>query len=235
MVPRLWRVDSRLVVSGGAIEWGLVAALWSFGAGARSPSRRPLRWRRRAAAVGSSRICRSGEVWCPGQRRLCVVSLAGVGVAEASMPGLAFVLQLLLCRGGVSSGSIGKLVRVSRRLDSSGAVPEQGRWFDGGRSGADSSIPRRRLLDPEAGVPLPRVVHRLTSRRSSAGNFCFLKASWRSSIQVWGWLVFLFFAGVAGVSEWWRPACCFSFVAVVLDRFRQCVPVYVVCTFFLLC
>ena len=46
-----------------------MVALWSFCAGVRSPSWRRLRRRRRAAGVGSSRICGSGEVRCSGLGR----------------------------------------------------------------------------------------------------------------------------------------------------------------------
>ena len=141
-------------------------------------------------------------VSCVGNRswRFCgeLVPVVGVGVVEAPVPWWAFVLRLLLCRDGVgvSSGSIGKLVRFFRRPVCSDFFPVQGSRFVGGGSGAASSFLRCLLLDPEAGAPWPRVDHRLMLRRSTADNFCFLKASRCSSVLGWGSPIVLFSAGV---------------------------------------
>ena len=161
-----------------------------------------------------------------------LVPVVGVGVVEAPVPRWAFVLRLLLCRGGagVSSGSIGKLVRLCRRPVCPGFFPVQGSRYVGGRSGTDSSFRRRLLLDLEAEAPWPKVDHRLMLRRSTADKFCFLKALRCFSVQGWGSPFIFFPAGLASGREWcwvvWRFSC---FAAVALVLFRQCVPVCVRC------
>ena len=165
--------------------------------------------------------------------------MVGVGVVEAPVPWWAFVLRLLLCRDGVgvSSGSIGKLVRCFRRPVCSEFFPVQGLRFVGGGSGAVSSFLRRLLLDPEEGAPWPKVDHRLMLRRSTADNFCFLKASRCSSVLGWGSPFVLFSAGVASGREWCWVVWWLSCEAVALVLFRRCVPVCVLdrCTVLLPC
>ena len=158
---------------------------------------------------------------------------------EAPVPWWAFVLRLLLCRGGVgvSSGSIGKLVRFFRRPVCSDFFPVQGSRFVGGRSGAGSPVLRRLMLDLEVRAPQPKIVHRLMLRHSTADNSCSLKASRCSSIQGCGAPIVLFSAGVASGREWWCVVWRFSCVVVALVWLRRCVPVCVLgsCTVLLPC
>jgi hypothetical protein len=64
-----WCVDSRAVISGGAVGVVVAAPWWNKGAGGSSPSRRCL-WRfRRAAGFVCSQIPRSGKRWFSGRGR----------------------------------------------------------------------------------------------------------------------------------------------------------------------
>ena len=145
-------------------------------------------------------------------------------------------LGILLCRWGGTKSSSPSPGGVSIWcFFGSELLPTQGRRSEGGRFG-DSG----RSSAPGAGSRLrasrPRFVHRLRSRRSTAGGSCSSKA-WRCSpfLDCW-WPALRSSPGVAGDREWRRASRKISFFAVVwVALFRLCRPVFVICCVFVLC
>jgi hypothetical protein len=161
----------------------MVVPSWSFGAGARSPSRRRLRRSRRAAAGVFARICRSGMFWCSGRGRCCedgglrleLLSPVPLFVAARRAPflrrrvwgwcGVPHLYRSFCCRWSVPASS--RLVVV-------------GRW-------------RSRLVGALA-VP----VHRFRFRHCVADGSCGLLHASRCSLLWVRWWFDLLFSGDVG-------------------------------------
>ena len=138
-------------------------------------------------------------------------------------------MPMLRRRGDACSGVDAELWAMFRSVRGSGWSPGQGGRSDGGGSAAFAA-------DLEAAVLWPMVVHRVRSRRSSAGDSCSLKA-WRCCLsRVRRRLGFFCSAGGVGDAGWIQALRWFSVgvddvvaVLVLVSVSELCTPAYVCC------